>query len=179
MAFDCFIWFEEPGGGGVLPEGETLDKEYSSKKAFEVYSWSLGASNPVNIGSQSGGASAGKVSISSFNMMKRTDKGSPKLFKTCCTGGHFGKVTVALRKSGQDKAKGGEAFLVFEFKKCFVESIQWSASSGGDEVPTESVSIAFGSIKMGYKPQNKDGSLGTEVPATWSLIKNNDSTDVE
>jgi type VI secretion system secreted protein Hcp len=178
MAFDCYIWFEEPGGGAVKPEGESTDKEMSSKKAFEIYSWSLGASNPTTIGSGSGGASSGRVSISSLNLMKRTDTGSPKLFQTCCSGGHFGKVTLALRKSGQDKAKAGEPFLVFELKKVFVDSIQWSGSSGGDDVPTESLSLAFGAIKMGYKPQKADGSLGTEVPATWSLIKNDNSTEV-
>jgi type VI secretion system secreted protein Hcp len=178
MAFDAYMWFEEPGGGAVLPEGETTDKEFSSKKAFEIYSFSLGASNPTSIGSASGGASSGKVSFSDFNVMKKTDKGSPKLLQTCCSGGHFGKVTVALRKSGQDKAKAGESFLVYEFHKVFVSSVQWSASAGGDDVPTESLSLAFGAFKIGYKPQKSDGSLGTEVPATWSLIKGDNSTSV-
>ncbi|HVK15393.1 MAG TPA: type VI secretion system tube protein Hcp [Fimbriiglobus sp.] len=178
MAFDAYMYFEEPGGGAVLPEGETSDKEFAAKKAFEVFSFSLGASNPTTIGSGSGGASSGRVSYSTVNVMKRTDKSSPKLVATCNSGGHFGKVTLVLRKSGQDKAKAGEAFLTYEFHKVFVDSIQWSGSSGGDDVPTESLSLAFGAIKIGYKPQNKDGSLGTEVPATWSLIKNDNSTSV-
>lgn len=178
MAFDCYMFFEEPGGGAVLPEGETTDNEFKEKKAFEIYSFSWGANNPVSIGSGSGGASSGKVAHSSFNVMKRFDKATPKLLQTLSSGGHFGKATVIMRKSGQDKAKAGEGFISFEFKKVFVESVQESGSSGGDDVPTESVSFVYGAVKMEYKPQNKDGSLGTAVPYTWSLIKNNNSTDV-
>lgn len=178
MAFDCYMFFEEPGGGAVLPEGETTDKEFSSKKAFEIYSFSWGASNPVTIGSGSGGASSGKVSISSFNVMKKADKASPKLFQTCASGGHFGKATVVLRKSGQDKAKAGEGYQTYKFKKVFVESVQWSGSAGGDDVPTESVSFAFGAVEYEYKPQKADGSLGTAVTATWSVIKGDNSTAV-
>ncbi len=178
MAFDCYMYFEEPGPGAVLPEGETTDDEFGKKKAFEIYSFSWGASNPVNIGSQGGGASAGKVSISSFNVMRKNDKASPKLFQTCASGGHFGKATVVMRKSGQDAKKAGEAFNIYKFKKVFVESVQWSGSAGGDDVPTESVSFAFGAVEMEYKPQDATGKLGTAVTATWSLIKNNNSTDV-
>jgi type VI secretion system secreted protein Hcp len=177
MAFDAFMYFESPGGGAVLPEGETSDATYKDKKAFEIYSFSWGCSNPVTIGSASGGASSGKVSISSFNVMKRTDKASPSLFQTCCSGGHFGKAMVILRKSGQDKAKAGEAYITYEFHKVFVESVQWSGSAGGDDYPTESVSFGFGAVKVEYKPQKADGSLGTACTATWSVIKNNNTTE--
>ena len=34
-----------------------------------------------------------------------------------------------------------------------VESIQWSGSSGGDDTPTESVSIAFAKVKISYSKQ--------------------------
>jgi len=178
MAFDAFMWFEGPGGGAVLPEGETHDEKYKANKAFEIMSFSWGASNPVNIGSSSGGASAGKVSISSFNVMKKTDKAFPKLFKTCCTGGHFDKATVVLRKSGSDAKKAGEAYITYKFQKVFVESVQWSGASGGDDVPMESVSFAFGVVEIEYKPQKKDGTLDTGVPASWNLINNNDSTSI-
>lgn len=177
MAYDAYMYFEGPGGGAVLPEGETEDKSMKEKKAFEIYSFSWGASNPVSISSAAGGAASGKVSISSFNVMKRTDKSSPKLFTTCCSGGHFSKATVVLRKSGMDKASAGEPYITYTFHKVFVESVQWSGSAGGDETPTESVSFGFGAVHIAYRPQEKDGKLGTAVEADWSLIKNTAGTE--
>ena len=77
MAYDAFMWLT---GGTPPANGETTDATYKAKKAFEIYSFSWGASNPTTIGSSSGGAGAGKVSLSSFNIMKKTDSASPALF---------------------------------------------------------------------------------------------------
>lgn len=176
MAFDAFMYFEGPGAGAVLPEGETKDKAMKAKKAFGIDSFSFGASNPSTIGSGSGGGGAGKVSISSFNVMKNTDKASPKLFATCCSGGHFKKAVVVLRKAGAEAAKSGDDYLTYTFSKVFVDSVQWSGSTGGLDTPTESVSFSFGAVKIEYKPQKDDGSLDTAVPAAWNVV-NNTNTD--
>ncbi len=167
MALDCFMWVV---GGHPGVSGETADKTYQSKKAFEIYSFSFGASNPMSIGSFSGGLGAGKVSISSFSIMKKTDSASPTLFTNCCMGTHFPEAHVVLRKSGG----GIEAieYLKYDFTEVFVESIQWSGSGGGDETPTESVSFGFGKIAMEYTPQKSKGEKGTPIPATWDLQTN-------
>ena len=62
-----------------------------------------------------------------------------------------------------------EDYIVYEFENVMVESIQWSGSSGGDDTPTESVSLAFSKVKIQYKPQKKDGSLEAAVAAGWDL----------
>lgn len=165
MAYDAFMWLK---GGAPEAKGETTDKTYKDKSAFEIYSFSWGASNPVSIGSSSGGAGAGKVSISSFNVMKKTDSASPALFLNCCKGQHFTEAHVVLRKAG------GEAleYLTYDFEEVFVESIQWSGSSGGDDTPTESVSFAFGKVDLKYTPQKGKGEKGTAIPATWDIRQN-------
>ena len=86
MAYDAFMWLK---GGAPEASGETTDKEFKSDKAFEIYSFSFGASNPVTIGSATAGSGGGKVSISSFNVMKKTDSASPALFLNCAKGQHF------------------------------------------------------------------------------------------
>ena len=165
MAYDAFMWFT---GGSPTPKGETTDKTYKEKGAFEIYSFSWGASNPVQIGSSTSGAGAGKVSISSFNVMKKTDKASPVLFLACCKGGHYPTAEVVLRKSGGDAIE----YLTYSFEQVFVESIQWSGSAGGDDVPTESVSFAFAKVDIKYYPQDEKGGKGTAVPASWDLRLN-------
>jgi type VI secretion system secreted protein Hcp len=165
MAFDAFMWLK---GGAPEAKGESTDTTFSKNNAFEIYSFSWGASNPVSIGSSSGGAGAGKVSISSFNIMKKTDSASPALFLNCCKGQHFTEGHVVLRKAGGDALE----YLTYDFTEVFVESIQWSGSSGGDDTPTESVSFAFGKVDLKYTPQKGKGEKGTAIPATWDLRAN-------
>src|SRR5262245_28005728 len=94
MAFDAFVYFDGKSSSGLEVKGETTDDTYKGKGAFEIYSFSLGASNPVTIGSASEGTGGGKVSISSFALMKKTDAASAALFRACCDGSHFGKAHV-------------------------------------------------------------------------------------
>ena len=175
MAFDTFMYFEKASAGGVKIEGETQDDKYASKKAFEVYSFSWGASNPVTIGSRASGTGGGKVSLSSFNVMKKSDAASPALFRVCASGDHFDSAKVTLRKAGGTQVE----YLKYEFHEVFVESIQWSGSSGGDDTPTESVSFAFGAVHIDYYQQKKDGTLDTGAKsAEWSQVTNTPSIAV-
>lgn len=160
MAFDTFLDL------GTIA-GESTAKGFEKK--IEIFSFSWGASNPVTVDSSKGGISSGKVSISSFNVMKRTEASSPLLFEACCKGTHIPKMKVSLRKAGGDA--GQEVYLTYDFDECMVESVQWSGSSGGDDVPTESVSFAFAKCTVEYKLQDKQGKVvaGGPKPVMWDL----------
>ncbi len=159
MAFDTFLDL------GDKIKGESTAKGYEAK--IEIFSFSWGASSPVTIGSASGGISGGKVSISSFNVMKKTDKASASLFLACCTGDHIDKIIVTMRKAGG--TAGQLPFLVYTFTTCMVESIQWSGSSGGDDSPTESCSFAFGKCEIEYSIQDKTGKTSVAGQAAFDL----------
>jgi type VI secretion system secreted protein Hcp len=159
MAFDTYMAIS-----GL--DGESTAK--GMEKQIEIFSWSIGASNPATISPGKSGISAGRVSISSFNVMKKTDKTSPTLFSKCCAGKDFETITVSMRKAGGDA--GQKAFLVYKFTSCMVESVQWSGSSGGDDTPTESVSFAFAKVDVTYNVQDtKGGTVGNPVLASWDL----------
>lgn len=160
MAFDTYVELT-----GI--EGEATAKGFEKK--IEIFSFSWGASSPVTIGSGTGGISASRVNISSFNVMKKTEVSSPKLFKACCLGEHITKMTVSMRK--QAGVGGQDVFLIYTFDEVMVESIQWSGSSGGDDTPTESVSFAFGKVTVEYKTQGKDGKLVAGTPVVWDITK--------
>jgi type VI secretion system secreted protein Hcp len=160
MAFDAFLKID-----GI--KGESQKQNHTGE--IEIYSFSLGASNPTTVGMGTG-LSAGKVTLSDFSIMKSTDKASPTLFSNCCAGKSFKTATVALQKATGSTT--GETYLQYDFTNIFVSSIQWSGSSGGDDAPTESVSFVYESFKITYKPQNPDGSLGTQVIAGWDQAKN-------
>jgi len=161
MAFDAYLQIE----GKKI--GESTSKGFEG--AMEIYSFSFGASNPVTIGSGSTGIGAGKVSISSFNLMKKSDKASPELFHYCASGEHLPKAKVTLRKAaGKEQVN----FLVYDFEKCMIESIQWSGSSGGDDAPTESVSMAFGKVTITYTQQDATGKAASPVVQSWDVTTN-------
>jgi type VI secretion system secreted protein Hcp len=163
MAYDSFLIITGPD-----IKGESQDSKY--KEAIPLYSFSWGASNPSSVAHGGAGLASGKVSLSSFNIMKKTDSSSTALFTGCCKGTHYTTAKVILRKaSGSDKALD---FLVYEFKEVMVESIQWSGSSGGDDTPSESVSFAFGAVTITYTSQDSKGGAGKPVVGTWNVLKN-------
>jgi type VI secretion system secreted protein Hcp len=156
MAFDTWLKLDAIDGEGTATGFE---------KQIEIYSFSWGASNPVTVGASGRGIGASKVSISSFNIMKKLDSASPHLFEKCCTGTHIKQVTVTMRKAGGKQ----EIFHKLEFETCMIESVQWSGSSGGDDTPTESVSIAFLKVDLGYAKQKKEGGVEGMVTKIWNL----------
>lgn len=160
MAFDTYLDIKD------VP-GESTAKGMENK--IEIFSFSWGASNPVSVGPGKAGISTGRVQLSSFNVMKRTDKASAKLFQACCKGDHFDEMKVTMRKA--TGAGGQDAFLTYTFKPVYVESVQWSGSAGGDDVPMESVSFAYGAVEIEYKKQGPDGKLSVDGQASWDLTK--------
>ena len=78
---------------------------------------------------------------------------------------------MTLRKStGSDG--GQQAFLKYTFEDVMVESIQWSGSAGGDDTPTEAVSLAFAKVEINYFKQDEESGSMTKVGnASWDLTK--------
>ncbi len=163
MAFDTYLKFDD----GAKIKGESTSK--GMEGTIEIFSFSFGASNPTTVGSGSTGLTGGRVSISSFNFMKKCDKSSTALFQACCGGTHIDSATVTLRKAGGDA--GQQPFLVYTFTDVMIESVQWSGSTGGDDTPTESVSLAFGKIQIDYSTQDDKGKMSKAGNATWDLTK--------
>ena len=163
MAFDTYLKISGPD-----VEGESLAK--GMENWIEVFSFSWGASNPTTVGTTSGGLSAGKASVSSFNIMKKQEKSSTNLFSRCCTGQHYDKAVVEMRKAtGLDG--GQKTFMKYTFENVFVESIQWSGSTGGDDTPTESVSFAFAKVTMEYSKQDMKGDTKPAGTASYDVTK--------
>lgn len=176
MAFDSFLVFDNPGSGAKPLKGETRDEEFKDK-AFEINSFDFGIENTLNIGSKGGGAGAGKATFNEFTVEKDTDKGSANLFLACCNGGHYGDVTLILRKAGGDSGASGVKYLNFSFKLVAIKSINWSGSDG-DEACKETVVFEYGAIKVEYWPQKQDGSLESVVTQQWSRVINRDKFEV-
>jgi len=170
MAFDTYLLI---GDGKKMPTGTAGEATAAALDPKEgwiaIYSFSWGASNPTTVGSGGTGLAAGKASVSSFNIMKKTENSSCDLFQACCSGQHFPTAKVVMRKAAGTAGKQG-TFLQYDFTDVMVESIQWSGSSGGDDTPTESVSFAFAKVKIAYSKQDeKSGEVKPANNASWDM----------
>ena len=155
--FDAFLELE-----GV--NGESKRRGFEGM--IELDSFDLGALNPSTIGS-GGGGGASKVSLKPITITKRTDAASPVLFQACCTGKHFPTAKITLHKAGGDEALD---YLVFELEKVYVETIDWSGSSGGADQAVEQATLKFGKITATYTPQTETGAKGSPVVASWDVL---------
>lgn len=176
MAFDAFVKFTGEGVAAKPITGETLDA--SMKGYLEISSFSFGIENKLNITSASGGAGAGKASFKPFEIAKQTDLASCSLVMTCCLGGHYDQVELALRKSGAAAGKSGGIYLKYLFKMVAVGTVDWSGASG-DDVPAEKVIFEYGAIQMAYSKQGAGGALSAPEIVSWSKLRNDNTFQVQ
>ena len=143
-------------------EGEAVTTGF--EKQIQLLSFSWGGSQTTSVAG-TGGSGAGKVDLSDLSVMKMYDKASPQLFKSMVSGTHIKTGVLSATKAGG----GGKPFLKISLGELFVTSLQDSASS---EIPTESVSFSYNTIKIEYSTQNDQGIL-TAVGAVSYDIKTN------
>lgn len=148
-------------------KGESQDSKH--KDEIEVLSWNWGVSQGGTAHSGSG-AGAGKVSVRDISLVKYVDKASPNLLKWCCSGKHFQKATLVVRKAGGTALE----YLKIELKDGLIGSIDLSVGQADDRL-TETVRLNFASFKYEYTPQTSSGSGGGSIPAQWNIPKNAES----
>ncbi len=156
MAWDAYLTVE-----GVSGESQRSGHEGQ----IEIIAFSFGGSNPSSVG-VGGGGGTGTVNLSSFTVTKKTDASSAELFQQMCQGVHFPTAELTMYKSGGAAAL---PYLVYKFEELYVDSIQWSGSEGGDNIPMETVSFSFGKVVVEYTEQNPDGTAGGVHVGQWDV----------
>jgi type VI secretion system secreted protein Hcp len=188
MAFDTYMQFKDSksnwlsGESQVVINGDSpLGTDISQGAVFEIDDFSFDIEQVLNIGSSSSGAGAGKVTFNPFQITRKTDRASPKLFMMCCTGEHFQQVSLYLRRAGgmgglpgAASASSGFTFLRYDFALVAVKTISWSGSDG-DEAMKEEVTFEYGALQVRYIQQDTSGSPVTTGPnvGTWNRVTNN------
>src|SRR5271165_2181591 len=96
MAFDTYMQFLDstnqwlPGESQLtLLSDSPLGTDIKQGFVFEIDDFSFDIEQVLNIGSQSSGAGAGKVTFNPYQITRKSDRLSPLLFTMCCTGEHF------------------------------------------------------------------------------------------
>ena len=133
---------------------------------IEVLSFSHGASMAINESTVSAGSrSSGRANVADFSFVKMMDKASVPLTYNCVTGKTTPTVTVDLTRTGEGKQ---EVYMTYTLTGVLVSSI--SVGAGGDGVPTESVSLAFGKIAWKYLPTSgMTGAQATKIEHSFDM----------
>lgn len=195
MAIDSFLYFQDyqseylkfesrvqlDSGTGENPE---LFKPF--KAAFdakgrdgrtglaEVEDYSFDIEQVLNIGSQSSGAGAGKVTFNPFSITRKIDCASADYFQKACSGTPFKSVGLGLRKSAGGNTSG-IFFVVFTFRLVAVKTISWAHD---DESPKETITFEYGGLHVMYSQQAPDGKALTIDAGGWNRVKNIAAQDV-
>ena len=159
MAIDIFIKID-----GI--PGESMDREHKDEIEVSSYSWGETNTGAHAFGS---GAGAGRASFQDLHITTSISKASPSLMLHCASGQHIKNAILTVRKAGSEGA--GFDFLKITLTDVVVSSFQESASGGGD-LPQESISFVFGTIKVEYKEQKPDGSAGALFDFGFNLKLN-------
>jgi type VI secretion system secreted protein Hcp len=147
MAVDMFLKLD-----GI--DGEATDDQHLGW--IEVSSFSWGVSNSTAV-SSTGGAGAGKASFQDLHFEQLFDKSSAQVALYCAAGKHIANATLSVRKSGADPTgKQGIDFLKVNLVDVLVSSFEVAAAEGGDDRPTESVSLNFVKIEFQYQPPSSN-----------------------
>lgn len=160
-AVDMFLTIPNVAGQPNIV-GESKDSSHQS--AIVISSYQFGSANQANIGSATGGAGAGKIQFRDLNFTHTVDSSSPLLFQAEATGAHYNNVVLTVRKAG-----GTADYLTITLGTVFVSSIV--QHSNGD-IPTESVTLAYGQLKVNYMPTNSNGTLGSAIAGGWDIVQN-------
>ena len=157
MSADMFLKIE-----GV--EGESVDHKHAKEIDILAWSWGMTQSGSMHIG---GGGGAGKVAVQDLSVTKYVDKSSPNLIQTCCTGRHYPKATLTVRKAGASPVE----YMIITMTDVLITSVS-TGGSGGEDRLTENVSLNFAKVEVKYTPQAKDGSAAAAVEAGFDIEKN-------
>lgn len=158
MAADFFLKID-----GI--PGESHDSKH--KDEIDVMSYSFGASQTGSF-SAGGGGGAGKAQFQDFHFTMKISKASPKLFLACADGSHIKSALLTARKAGKEQ----QEFFTVKFSDILVSSFQTGGSGGGDELPTESISLNFTKMELEYKEQKADGTLAGGIKAGYDIKSN-------
>jgi type VI secretion system secreted protein Hcp len=160
MAYDAFLKLD-----GI--KGESQDAKHKGEIDIMSFSWGAVQTGTSAVG---GGAGSGKVSLQDLHITKKVDGASPLLFLNCANGTHIKEANLVVRKAGGDQLE----YLKIKLTDILVSSYQPSGhSGGGDDIPTEAVSLNFAKIEMNYQPQGADGkALGGPILAGWDVKAN-------
>jgi len=153
-------------------QGESTDSKHTGE--IELVSFSHAVSNQSTVGSGTSGSGAGKASFGALKFVARTNNSSSTLFQVASSGDHFKTAKLTARKAGKEQ----QEYFTIELTEVYVSEYSngyqpLDINNPGSEVAhVDLVSLTYKTIKITYKPQKADGTLGAPAIGQYNLGNN-------
>lgn len=146
-------------------KGDSVDTEYPGW--IKLSSAQLGVGRGISLSGST--VSASNPSVSEVVVTKLTDSSTPSLYTLTCGGTAavtqpINYVTIDFRKSGTT-----EAFYRLTLQNVYFSGV---STSGGGDIPQESLSIFFTRVSWTYVSFDQYGKAQPPVTKGWDVIKN-------
>jgi type VI secretion system secreted protein Hcp len=144
-------------------KGSSTDKNFTDQIELQSFQWGAG----LGVGSPRGGdRTTSEPSVSEITASKVIDKSSEGLFKALLKGDPVGKGTISFTAASKGESI---AFATLQLEDIIISG--YSISSGGSDLPTESLSLNFTKFDWSYTGRDKVQG-GTPTHLIYSLVDN-------
>jgi len=141
----------------------------------------FGGENAVTIGGGGGGSTA-RLSFDDIVLGKKVDRLTPQIFANLASGSSLnaananGDVTFEFARPF---VSGGSevTFLRLEYRFVFFTK-QGSSTTEDDDVVKDNVTMTAGATRITFWPILANGSQGTPIVKSWSVVLNNNTFNV-
>ena len=145
-----------------MSKASRLPRARRSGFEIQAWDWEVEAESSWTKG---GGASVGKPNPGKMNIQHYFNTSSTVMLGFICTGKGFPKGEIQVMKT---TGKGvPETYLTITLEGVFITKVSNALSESG--FVNQQVEFVFRTIKIDYKPQNKDGSLGASRIFNWDI----------
>lgn len=159
MASDVFLKID-----GIDGDSKVKDHE----KEMELLGWSISASMPPGPRTAGGSGSAGTSIHTDLSLTKQVDEASNKLHEACWTGKTIAKAILTQQRAGE---KGGKKVDYFRLTIGDVLVTSISSSGAPGDIPTESFTLNYATIKREYRTTDEKGGSGGWQSEGWNVAK--------
>lgn len=181
-AQDIYIKFTPYSGAvataGLGPDIKVKDANnlVDLKDYLQVSSVQFDEEQTLNIGSQSAGVGAGKVTFNPLTITKSVDALTPKLYQFMCAGTPYKFVEILFVKPTTENSTAPVIYKVLLKLAAVKTQAVSSVADCANGCVAESVSFEYGGmIQYTYKSQSNGSS--TPIPAGWNRVRNIEDTD--
>jgi type VI secretion system Hcp family effector len=138
-----------------------------SKSVVEIIDFSFQVEQGLNVAPTS---TSGRVTFGQMRLVKKIDILTPTLFQLCAAGTNFKFVDFLIRKSTGADTAASEIYLAYGLEDVIIKSV---AYSGNPDAPTETLSLEYRALKVGYQAQNPDGTAAAAFTyRSWDQVAN-------
>jgi type VI secretion system secreted protein Hcp len=142
-------------------KGESTSAQHRDEIAVESWTWGV-------VGGPPPGGGSGKPSFSDLSFTHRADRASPLLWRACASGQNIKEAVLSVARAGS----GAQDYMTIRLRSVRVTAVALADSANDGSPPLETVSLAFGEVRYGYRPQRANGMLDAPIEFGYDLRTN-------